>query len=492
MTTDPTISRSRPGPFLLLGVLLLGAGSVTAQSSGPLTGVSQGFSVDGPTAAIQPVTGATVIAASTGFDATFPAPFVPPPGIADFAALPIPAALEVDALSIGLDWVVSDQAGTMTVPPGNWAALTYTVSRATVGLPGSLVAMEAATPSGAAGDVFSYILPGSALPPAIVGIPQRARDATEISVFTPPATIGNLDAHDLFIGLVYRDNPQFAATLPPPTCYFSVSDATAGSIPAAWAGPALQSGATIFSTTWNPALGGGAGGWDPVVVAYPPAAFGLSAMDDIDAIAVDIVRGEVLFSCDPLTSPLLPPLLWSILGSGTNTEYRMPAGGGPVSTALGVGAAPDDLDGICALDPGAPAIPASLQLYRLIGEPQQPLLPSAPTNLGQSVTRLFDVASNTEFLVSHMTGWPPPFNPVPGVAACAVTIGPPQVGPYVTLGFVGRPDPASPFFQFDGHPERCEWAIPPGFSGTNIPFTVTWAAANNIGFSLSHPVTIHL
>ncbi|MCR9246435.1 MAG: hypothetical protein NXI31_15485 [bacterium] len=495
MNTPATHRHPLPTTFLrssaLMGAIL--SGTAMSQSGGPMAAIGQGYSLDTATAATIPgITAASVVQSATDFDAAYPTVFVPPPGVANFATLPIPAGLDVDALSIGLDWVVSNGAGTATVPPGQWAAITYTVSPLTAGVPSTVVATEVANPDGAQGDVFSYILPGSSLPITIVGIPQRARDSTEISVFTPPAGRGNLDAHDLFIGLIYRDNPQYAATLPPPTCYFSVTDGTATAIPAAWGAAGLRSGATIYSTTWDPTANGGVGGWDPVVVAYTPATFGLTAQDDIDALALDLVRGEVLFSVDPFVTPGLPTLMWSVLGSGAWSEYRLPGAGGSVSIALGVGPAPDDLDGVCALDPGDPVNQHPARMDRMVGTWRQPILPSAFNNLQAGVTRTYDPVTSQHILVSMMTGWPPPFTPLNGVAACAITIGPPTAGPYVTLGLTFRPDPASPYFQFEGHPERCEWAIPPGWENTDIPLTFAWAAASNVGFALSHPVTVNL
>lgn len=476
-----TLHRHHSGVAFLALLLPVGA-----QSGGPTTALGHGFSIDGATP-IAPYTAASVIQVSTDFESAAPLPYTPPPGVADFNLLPIPAALDVDALSIGLDWVVSNGAGVAVVPPGQWAAITWTVSRGTAGAPASLVASEVAAPDGAAGDVFAYVLPGSALPPPIVGVPLRAQDSTEISVFTPGIP-GNLDAHDLFIGLIYRDNPQIAATLPPPTAYFSVSDATKGSIPAAWAAPALRSGATVFSTTWVP----GTGSWSPVTVAYAPSAFGLMASEDIDGIAVDLVRGEVLLSCDPGLSPGRDPLLWSALGSGSNTPYVLPGGSPPVkvSAAIGLGGLPDDLDGVCALDPGTVGSPHQAQLHRVVGRWRNPLLPTANNDLQASLVRVFDQPSQREFLVSFMTGWPQPAPGLPGFALCALTVAPPQVGPYVTIDFHFRPDIASPYVQFEGHPERCEWLIPPGFGG--LPITLVWLAGNNFDFALSHPITITL
>jgi len=470
----------------LTAVLLLGV-TAAAQSGGPTMALAQGFSVD-PATPLPGYDAKSVILTETNFSDAVPPPAVPSPGMPDFSALPIPAALDVDALSIGADWVLSDPAGFVAIPPGNWGVLTWTVRRTTVGLPGSVIAGEVSAADGAAADVFAYVLPGSALPPPIVGIPFRAQDSTEISVFSGPP--GNLDAHDLFIGLIYRDNPQLAAMLPPPTVFFSVTDATKTAIPPGWASPALRSGATVFATTWIP----GTSSWSLPSVFLTPAAMGLFASEDLDGLALDLAHGRVLLSTDltlppPMPTPPRNPLLYSSLFSGLNTTYRLP-GGVPVSTAIGLGGA-DDTDGICMLDPGNAVTPTQQRIDRMIGTPGNPVVPSAPTTLQTCVARHFNPVTTQESFRTFMTGFPPG-GPAPGFALVGITIGSPAVGPWITSGFFLRPDPASPYFAFQGHPERHDFPIPSNFSLIGAPLSFVWGAFSGANFSLSLPATITL
>lgn len=466
---------------------LLLAAAAAAQSGGPTLAIAHAISVD-PTTPLPALTPADVILNDTELDFAKPGPYVPPPGIPDFTTLPIPASVDVDAMSIGLDWVVTNAAGQVSIPPGHWAAISFSTSRATAGLPGSLIDSETTAPGGSAGDIFAYILPGSALPPAVVGVPFRAQDSTEISIDSPGMP-GNVDAHDIFISLIYRENPQLAALLPAPTLYFSVTAASLLAAPAtitSW-GAGFESAATIYKTTWDPPTST----WLPVTVAYAPAVLGLLASEDIDGLAVDPVRGYFLFSTDVALPPLRDQLLISAIGSFANVPYTLPNDSGPVKTAIGLGSAPDDIDGVCALDPGIVGSPHQAQLHRIIGTPRQAALPTAPTDLSASLVRRHDVLSGTESLISFMTGWPPG-GPQPGFAACAVTIGQPATGPYVTLGLTLRPNVLSQYALFDGHPERCEWQLPAGWNHSNVPFTFLWVAADSAIFTLSHPVTVRL
>lgn len=472
---------------LLLSAFVL-PGALCAQASdGPLLALPHGFSVDAATALPGAGTG-TLVWSEAGFDTAPPAAALPPgtPGTPNFSTW-LPAPLDVDAFSLGHDWVLANDFGEIEVPPGHWGAITFSVRRTTAGLPGSLIAAEVARPDGAAADVFAYILPGSALPPPIVGIPFRAQDSTETATYQGGVR-ANLDAHDLYVALLYLENPQLAALLPPPTIFFSVTAAAAPMIPMAWTPVAgLRSGATVFATTWVPATSS----WTMPVPYLAPSALGLTAAEDVDALALDLIRGRILFSTDPAMPPpagARNAVLFS-RGTGSNSIYRLPGLPiRPVTTEVGLGIAPDDVDGICALDPGGPGQPSQIRLPFMLGTAQQPLLPSAPTRLQASAFRRFDPQANIETLESWMTGWPPPGNPQPGFAVVGLAIGSP-LGPYATLGLFTRPLVTNPF---QGHPEHVTQVIPPSFSLIGAPVFFTWGAFSATTFDLSLPIGILL
>jgi hypothetical protein len=445
-------------------VVVLGAFAATlaAQASkGPVLALPHGFSVD-PTTVLPGISKDKIGFADIGIDAMLP-PQALPPGMPDFATYLGGIPVDVDALSLGIDWVVSDPVGAATVGPGQWAAITFTVTRTTAGLPGSVIASAVAEPDGAAADVFGYVLPGSNLPPVFVGVPFRAQNAPELAAAL--AVAGNLDAHDLYIALLYLENPLIAATLPPPTVFFSVTAASVPLIPMAWtAVPALRSGATVFATTWSPVTST----WSMPIV--------------------DLVHGLVLFS----TSKLLPPptgprnpILLSVLGSGTHSIYHLP-GGSPISTEVGLGLGVDDIDGICSLDPGQNPTASQIRLPFQLGTIGPALPTGLPTQLQASAWRHFDPATTTEVATTWMTGWPPPGTPQPSLAIVGGALGS-SSGPYVVLSVFVRPQPSNPFA---GHPEHFEQPIPNSISMLGTPLWFLWGALSNTTFDVSHPVGI--
>ncbi|MBZ0150057.1 MAG: hypothetical protein K8J09_00895 [Planctomycetes bacterium] len=473
-------------PFLLLFSFASSLAPVTlAQASGgPVLALPHGFSID-PSTPLPGTSTKSVVFADVGIDAVLPPAL--PPGVPDFAAFLAGVPVDVDALSLGWDWVVANSVGEAVVPPGHWGAITFSVTRGTTGLPGSLIAAATAEPDGAAADVFAYVLPGSSLPPPFVGIPFRAQDSRETSTFVGGVP-GSLDAHDLYIALLYQENPQLAALLPPPTIFFSVTAASVPSIPLAWtAVPALRSGATVFASTWQPATST----WSAPGVAFAPSFFGLLPSEDLDALALDLLRGTALFSTDrTLPPPAGPrdPILFTVLGSSTHWIYRLPGTGTPISAEVALGLGVDDIDGICSLDPGSPAQPSQIRLPFMMGTIAPALPTGLPTQLQASVWRRFDPTLNQEFAETWMTGWPPPGTAQPSLAIVGASVAG-SLGPYSVVGVFVRPQPANPFA---GHPEQFRIHIPPAVSLSGLELHFLWAAMSPSTFDLSHPVGLLL
>ncbi len=471
----------------LLTVIFFTALAPTAlaqASGGPVLALPHGFSID-PATSLPGATAGSVEFSDVGIDAMLPPTL--PPGVPDFGAFLAGVPVDVDALSLGWDWVVSNSIGEAVIPPDQWGAITFTVTRTTAGASGSLIAAAVAEADGAAADVFAYVIPGSNLPASFVGIPFRAQDWREIAPFAGgPAP--NLDAHDLYIALLYQENPGLAALLPPPTIFFSVTAASAPAIPLAWtAVPALRSGATVFSSTWIPSTST----WSPPAVAFTPSFFGILPSEDLDALALDLVRGMALFSTNralpPPTGPR-DPILFTLLGSGIHWIYRLPGIGTPISAEVGLGLGVDDIDGICSLDPGSAAQPSQIRLPFQVGTIAQALPTGLPTQLQASAWRRFDPILNQEFAETWMTGWPPPGTPQPSLAIVGASVGGP-LGPYTVLGIFVRPQPGN---NFQGHPEKFRIAIPPALSLSGLPLHFLWGALSPATFDLSHPVGILL
>src|SRR5690606_35745941 len=102
--------------------------------------------------------------------------------------------LDVDAVSLGEDWVIADAQGRIQMPNNRWAALTVSVTPGTKGVAGTPLAAEA-NRNGAHSDVFSWTLPGSAVPPEFLGT-ARGVDAEEMSFRRE-----DIDALDGFVPL---------------------------------------------------------------------------------------------------------------------------------------------------------------------------------------------------------------------------------------------------------------------------------------------------
>lgn len=456
------------------GAVLLGA--ATAQvaagvSEGPLLGVPHAMSV-----ATLPVIGTfdptAIYLKDDGFLSTAPAPWVPAAGLPDWSASAILQGVtprpDIDALSIGFDWVVSDGNGVAVVPPGHWAGLTLSVTPATLGRDGGVIRAETRRGDGAAGDVFNYNLPGSALPPELVDRTMRAQDSTEINVHRPGAP-ADLDAHDVYIALVYAQNPQLLPLLPaaltsPQRVFFSVSDATKARVPSAWWAGSTPSGATVFCASWTGSA------WTVPAPFLLHSDLGLLASEDLDALAVDVLRNEMLFSTK---SPARDPLLWATGFGGhpapiTVRTYTAPSGGGPIAGRIGL-LTGDDVDAVCALDPGADPV-----LQRVLGRPQTLPFPIPQPSLSASVLRDFTQTGGEHFK-SYMAGWPPQTGIGPGFAGGFLGLLAPTGWLPLQVLPSNQRTPSNPFA---GDPRVVDVPIPGNVSTLGLPVFFWWLVAD--------------
>src|SRR5690606_23880008 len=129
--------------------------------------------------------------------------------------------------------------GRIQMPNNRWAALTVSVTPGTKGVAGTPLAAEA-NRNGAHSDVFSWTLPGSAVPPEFLGT-ARGVDAEEMSFRRE-----DVDALDGFVPLFGLHPGVMQGALTPRRVFFSVSAATLSEVPAAWWGGTKPSGGTIF------------------------------------------------------------------------------------------------------------------------------------------------------------------------------------------------------------------------------------------------------
>ena len=129
----------------------------------------------------------------------------------------------------------------------------------------------------------------------------------------------------------------------------------------------------------------------------------------------------------------------------------------------------------------------------MIGRMQQPLLPGVPARISCAVTRRLPSPGGNERIVSRMVGFPQPGPPQPGLAVCGIALAQPT-NPIQTVAAFPRPQPGSPGFQFEGHPEAYVLQVPPVPNFTGLPLVFVWAAFTGPTqqFDVTPPVRIVL
>lgn len=468
-------------PFALSALLL--AAAAAAQSAAPFAGTPVQISLT------QAAGGPNALLKCDGFAAAPPIVWPAGPGPRfdlDWAfrnlisagcsigtSSPLP---DIDAMSIGLDWVLSDATGKVDVPAGRWGALDFSVASGAVGVAGSVVAQEAASPGGAGADMFSYVLPGSVAPAHLVGRTKRALEQAEVGL---PNLRRDIDGLDQFIPL-YRLDP---ATLAPvgglptqPTLYFSVTNATLTTVPASWWANTPPSGATILATTWNTA----AMRWGCVQPWKTFRDLGLDQCEDVDALAADVTRSRLLFStridrvCKPIPRPQIL-FLDCTADAPVPVEYTT-QGGQPVSDAAGL-LRSDEVDAVCSLDPFAPLRgtnpPRQNTMRVAYGTPEILLtFPGVTPSLEGSSFLGCWPGAGPALLTSYGLGWPGAAR-APGFAAAYATFPGFAVPPILLGGFVRNPASV-----FEGDPMAVTIPIPAGvrFLNPALRIAVTWVA----------------
>jgi len=375
-----------------LAVLLLvplphvsGQVALRSKSSGPFARARHGLSVDTTTCSLDK---AEVYLRRVGTTPVLPQVWpgrLPDYRIASIVGASVASVIDVDAMSVGLDTIHADTRGVLIPPPPpNWAAMTFSVTRATTGAFGPVRA-EAAAADGAAGDLFSWHVRRG----LFSGITDRvylAQDSVDL-LTSCSGRVGDIDAHDLHMAASVSA-AAIAALYPSMNFfYFSITAGTASAAPASWWGPDGPSGATILQTTWTGSA------WTPITPLYTWRQLSLAQHDDIDALAIAPqvplrpFGSWVLFSTttglpDPIMIyspvPVLGPTPYLVQGR-TTTET--------VSSRLGLGTGGgDDVDAICVLDPGDIAHPFDSfqsgspfdEIYPL------PLLPTGAVSAGSA------------------------------------------------------------------------------------------------------------
>jgi hypothetical protein len=389
---------------------------------------------------------------------------------------------DVDDFSLGLDWVLADNAtGKVAVPPDRWGALTVSVTPATQGRAGGVIRAETGRPDGAAADVFSFYLPGSAVPATVVGRTQRALDSREVDVNAGPVR-NDVDGLDLFVPMYGLEPALVSAMLPAmPRLFFTVSAATLARAPATWFS-GTPSAATILEVRWSAS----ARGWTCPRTFLRYDQLGLGVEEDVDGLAVDLANQRILLSTKTTRRNAL---LFVYYGAGFVAAAAVPyvdVDNVPISDKLGL-IGDDDLDAICALDPSIRAGQGGPNpAFFAYGTPRNNgVVPPTP---GLSASAFRDFANNQVSLQSFVVGWPAT-GPGAGLAVLFVTL-PDSFNPIVLLASAQRNTAA----QFCGDPRRAPLTIPANLSLHAQPLYLRWFVADAAFTTLgeAHPLQVRL
>jgi len=386
-----------------------------------------------------------------------------------------PAGIDVDDLSTGRDDVLFDGNGVLAVPPSSWGVLSFSLRNGATGAPGSRIAQQVAE-----GDIgatlFSWILPGSAVPAQRIGRTERSHSRAELGLAAAAALeVDGLDV-PLLLGLDQGGlallEPGFQVLIQSPQAiYFTVSHATRGLVPASWwlfgGQPTLSSGATILRVLKSSQFGA----WTAPHVFVPYSGLGLLRDEDIDGLAYDEVRQKLLFSlvgtardqflCFDLGTDGIPPM-------GPN-DAKLPDGITKVSDSVGK-AQNDDVDAICTLDPqirsvGSPP-PQGDDFGSSCGTPRPGLL-GVPSVHASAFRRR--VGAQTIY-DTWMTGWPPVTGAGPGIAVLFLTFDPDLTLQPFSIQL------RDPMAAVPGDPRHFPLLVPPALALTGFSFTFRWAA----------------
>lgn len=488
----------------VLSTTAIGQGAPQSWSKGPVVNQPHGLSVD-PATVLTCCDADDAIVTNGGFTTSEPTDVEPAaPEMPDLSQLPWliadpPIDLDIDAMSLGLDWVLSESDGRipMNIAGPGWGAVTFSVTRATAGTSGSLIESEVAGPGGAAGDIIAYIFPGSSnVPIEWVDVPLRSHDATETGLgFT-----ANIDAHDFFMGQILRLMPDEIETIAPDglELYFSVTEATKMAVPGAWLSGALPntsppvavgigapSAAAVFVTRWD----SDCLEWTEPRLAYPPGYLGLTEADDLDALALDLKHYhpavKVLFSATTSSPSWVDPVMYvEPAMMATAHVYKLPNGSPTVAERVGLRPPTlqvDDVDAICAHDPGLTATVQELWPSQAFpGEPQS-------RDIGIQV-----YGAKTGFPIA-LTTYGYPTVPMPALPILFADFAGPGALSAVPTAYSAWFLP--PVTGFQGRPMNHIFvaSIPPGFVGHKLVFTWVFADVTLFSsFDVAWPVAVEI
>ncbi|RKY18944.1 MAG: hypothetical protein DRQ55_11970 [Planctomycetota bacterium] len=365
-----------------------------------------------------------------------------PPGIAGapaftaaalFGSGGAPPGFAINALSVGLDVlpVLPPVGGICQVDlsgPGDpWGLIGFSVTRASKGVPGSLIRLENDSDGGAGADFFTYVLPGSVFPLDVadcypVDEVQVAIDGIDMDL-SDSMSEGEISALDFFMPAYEVGAPLTADLDQTPTVYFSVTYESIhppgggpSPVPHAWFDPPFglidKTSGTVLQTTWNNV----SSTWSTPSVLLSFMELGLGPNDDLDALAVDETACTAMFSIRRHAavppSPISKQLQVVIWCSGTDAAGGTSVGDLYATDETGSRsvagrmevAADDDIDSVCTEDPASQGLAAD-ELY---GEPLGAFKPDNKTFASSMFRDRADPQSRLTLMLEGLSTTSPP------------------------------------------------------------------------------------
>ncbi|MFK7742235.1 MAG: hypothetical protein AB8H80_18115 [Planctomycetota bacterium] len=487
---QPTI---RPTLVVLAASSLLAATAAqNNESRGVLAGAPTTVLVDG--ASPGGADDGTTLVHPSGFGQTPPVQFGPNQALAPdlrriVTAYGASPDLDLDDYSSGRDDLLIDSEGVLDIDPHEWSIWSFSLRDGAVGVPGSRIA-EQAIEGDVGAALFSYVLPGSGLPPEVVGRVERSHSRQDLGLagaasldvdgIDQPIVLG-LDQASIPTGFFAATEPNWSSLLGQPKLYFTVSSATVHLVPTSWWGGTTPSGATVFVV--RPAAT--TVGWLPPVVFRSYEELGLDPAEDIDALAIDEPNEKILFS---VVGTARDQFLFLQLGAdGTPTPIPVvKTDGTTVGSSVGKGG-DDDVDAVCTLDP-------NLETFNVgnpddfgssCGAPRNPYLGVTPEISGSAFRRY---ENGQIFFDSWMVGWPDATGPTPSLSFALLT----SVDLWNPV-MIALPTARNPNDPIPGNPQSLSLAIPSALSLSSARLSIRWFHYDwSQGVSEAWPVQIFL
>lgn len=289
----------------------------------------------------------------------------------------------LDAISSGNDQLVYDASGVFQGDAmGGWATLVVTVDHNAQGATGGPLWDRRASGADVGGDIYSYGADDSqGMEDAMLGLPmlEIPREAVNLPAGTDVQSI------DLFLPMIAANggtsDPLFQNTT---NFYFSLTSASAASLAPLW--NLAINGATILKIVWTPGTSTTAGHWSAPQVFFSSNDLGLTAEDDVDALALATTNIPNWFNGTPIivstTHPTRNQIL-ALINQGTPNRVLVPlqGGGGPITAGIKL-IGTDNVTGLAGMDPDYG------NWSKRIGAPIEPSRETAPSGLPNPATSL--------------------------------------------------------------------------------------------------------